>query len=279
MSGHFPPKKGKAMEDLFINLLYRIGYTVSSERNGTFGLDVIAEFYGKPIHPVLPYPCNLLPPFFAPKGMTAFSLKAGNFSKKDVNELIKKFQKAKSSEESHLKRLEGMVIATNYTKPENDIDNLLLRNVYCWDGKRLFFYSAKARTIQELGSRGPLQEIAIEVLRNSSYIIEKETLTNAFLTNVIIFIDDHTKNLAIRSEDIEEILGYIYEKSLKRIVESTQMDVQVLIKFHVLGIVDETVVKNTYKRYARDSYHPQVFFSAEPMIFQYSAAPWATLFT
>jgi hypothetical protein len=265
------------MEDLFINLLYRLGYTVFDERE-TFGLDIIAEFYGKPIYPSLPYSCTILPPFFAPKGMTAFSLKAGNFTKRDVKELVEKVQKARSSEKSYLKKLEGMVIATNYTKMEKDIDNLLSRNVYCWDGRRLIFYSAKAKTIQELGSRGPLQEIAIEVLKNSSYIIEKETLRNAFMTNIVIFIDDHSTKSTITSEDVEKILDYIYEKSLKRIVESTQMDIQVLLKFHVLGIVDEILVKNAYKKYARDSYHPQVFFS-EPMIFQYGAAPWATLFT
>lgn len=279
MSGHLPPKKGKAMEDAFIDLLYRLGYTVFDERNSTFGLDVIAEFYGKPIHPMLPYQCNLLQPFFAPRGMTAFSLKTGSFTKKDVDELIEKFQKAKKSEKSYLKRLEGMVIATNYTRAEKDIDNLLYRNVYCWDGRRLLFYSAKAKTIQELGSRGPLQEIAIDVLKNSSYIIEKETLKNAILANVVIFIDNHDRQLILGYEDVEKMLQYIYNKSLRSIVDSTQMDVQVLVKFHVLGIVDEILVKNAYRKYARDAYHPQVFFSAEPMIFRYSAAPWAILFT
>lgn len=83
--------------------------------------------------------------------MTAFSLKAGNFTKKDVNELIEKFRKAKSSEDNYLKELEGMVIVTNYTKAEREINNLLSQRVYCWDGRRLIFYSAKARAIQELG--------------------------------------------------------------------------------------------------------------------------------
>ncbi|MCS7113951.1 MAG: hypothetical protein RMJ15_09640 [Nitrososphaerota archaeon] len=115
-------------------------------------------------------------------------------------------------------------------------------------------------------------------MKNSSYLLETETLKNAILANIIIFIDDHNKKLVLSSEDIERTLTYIYEKSLKQIVESTQMDVQVILKFHVLGIADKIMVKNTYIKYARESHHPQVVFSAEPMIFQYGAAPWATLF-
>lgn len=277
MSGHFPPEKGRAMEDSFVDLLYRLSYTVYDARGET-GLDVIAEFYGVPINPKLPYPCKLLPPFFAPQGVTAFSLKAGNFTEKDVNELIEKFRKAKSSEDTYQKKLEGIVIVTNYTKAEREINKLLSKNVYCWDGRRLIFYSAKARAIQELGSRGPLREIAIEVMKNSSYLLEAETLKNSILANILVFIDDHNKKLVLSSGNVEKILTYIYEKSLKQIVESTQMDVQVSLKFHVLGIANKAIVKNTYIKYARESHHPQVVFSAEPMIFQYSAAPWAILF-
>jgi hypothetical protein len=281
LSGHFPPEKGRAMEDSFIDLLYRLGYMVYTGRNGT-GLDVIAEFYGKPVHPTLTYQCKLLPPFFAPRGVTAFSLKAGDFAKRDIDELVEKFQKARNLQEFYLKKLEGMVIVTNYTKAEKEINNLLSKKVYCWDGRRLIFYSAKARAIQELWSRGPLQEIPIEVMKNSSYLIETETtgtLKNAILANVHIFIDDHNSKSALGSECIEKILSYIYENSLKQIVESTQMDVQAFLKFHILGIADKTVVKNTYIKYARESRHPQVVFSIEPVIFQYGAAPWATLFT
>jgi len=279
LPGHFPPEVGRAMEDSFVNLLYRLGYTTSSERDPASGLDVIAKFYGEPINPTPSNACKLLPPFFAPKGMTAFSLKRGNFAKKDVIELVEKFQKAKNSADSAYRALEGMVIVTNYSRTEEDIDKLLLQKVYCWDGRRLIFYSAKARFIQELASRGPVQEIAIEVVSNSSYLIETETLKNAILANIVILIDNHDKRLIISSEQMEKMLVYIYDNSLKPIVQSTQLDVQVLLKIHTLGIANETIVKNSYNKYAREnSFHPKVFFSAEPMIFQYGAAPWATLF-
>jgi len=277
--GHFPPEVSRAMEDSFVNLLYRLGYTVSSERDPASGLDVIAKFYGEPINPTPPNTCRLLSPSFAPSGMTAFSLKRGNFVKKDVDELIEKFQKAKNSVGSPYSEIKGMVIVTNYTRTEEDIDKLLLQRVYCWDGRRLIFYSAKARTIQELASRGPVQEIGIGVVSKGSYLIETETLKNAILANIVIFIDDHDKKLLISSEQMEKMLMYICDNSLKPIVQSTQLDVQVLLKIHTLGIANETIVKNSYNRYAREnSLRPKVFFSVEPMIFQYGAAPWATLF-
>lgn len=283
LSGHLPPEIGRAMENSFVSLLYRLGYTVDRERDVESGLDVIARFYGEPLNPRTPNPSKLLLPSFAPKGLTAFSLKRGDFGNKDVTELIEKVQGAKASSDRLLSSLESMVIATNFFKGEGEIDDALTKHVYCWDGRRLIFYSAKARTAQELGLRGSVEEVAIEGVSNSSYLIERETSIeskNIILANVAIFVDDHTKELIISSDHTKRILEYIYEKSLKGIVESTHLDIQVPLEIHVLGIADENLVRCTYSEYAvESSRHPKVFFSAEPMVFQYGAAPWATLFS
>jgi len=270
------------MENSFVILLYRLGYFVLAERDPESGLDVIAEFYGQPLNPRPRYLTKLLLPSFAPKGRTAFSLKRGDFGNSDVTELVEKVQKAKNSNNKLLSSLENMVIATNFFKVEGEIDDVLIKNVYCWDGRRLIFYSAKARTAQILGSRSQVEEIAIEGVSKSSYLIETETskeLNNTILANVAIFVDDHTKGLIISSDHTEKILEFIYAKSLKGIVESTHLEVQVTVEIHALGIGDENLVRSTYNEYSMEMRSRKVFFSAEPMFFQYGAAPWATFFS
>jgi hypothetical protein len=271
------------MEDSFVGLLYGLGYTVTRRCDIESGLDVIAKFYGELINPTTTYPCKLMLPSFAPKGLTAFSLKRGDFTNKDVTELIEKVEKAKSSHNEVLNSLESRVMATNFFKVEGVIDDMLAKDVYCWDGRRLFFYSAKARVARELGSRGPTNEIAVEGIKNSSYLIETETskkLENVLLANVVVFVDDHSKELVISSDHIEKILKFVYERSLKGIIEYVQLETQTLLEIHVLGIANEELVRSTYNRYATETaLHPKVFFSAEPVVFQYGAAPWATLFS
>jgi hypothetical protein len=271
------------MEDSFVSLLYRLGYTVYVKCDQKTGLDVIAKFYGEPIDPKPLYPCNLLPPLFAPSGIIAFSLKRGAFSKSDVDELITKVKEARNLEDPLLNSIEGMVIATNFSLKENDVDTLLLQKIYCWDGRRLIFYSAKAQTIQNLASRGSVSEVLIGDLDKTSYLIEIETsekVKNSLSANVAVFIDDHSKELTIGSHHVEKILIFIWEKSLKQIAESTRFDIQVFLKIHALGIANEIVVKNAYKKYAMDvTLHPKVFFPAEPIVFQYGAAPWSILFS
>jgi len=283
LPGHFSTEVGRAMEDAFISLLYRLGYFVYKGGDFGTGLDIVAKFSGEPIVPKPPNSCTLLPPFFAPAGTTAFSIKRGNFRKKDVNELIEKTQRAKHSENEILKSLEGMVIATNFTRQERDLDSLRSREVYCWDGRRLIFYAAKAQAIQELASRSAVRERAIEGISQSSYLLEVETSTalkNVISANVVVFIDDHDKNLLISADHVNRILEYIYEKSLEGIVKETQeMDVQAFLRIHALGVVNESIVRNAYKKYAQEtSIHPKVTFSAEPMIFQYGSAPWEIVY-
>lgn len=285
MSGHFSVEVGRVMEDSFIGLLYRLGYTVFKGRDFGSGLDIIGKFYGHPINPKLPNSCTLLPPSFSPSGTTAFSVKRGNFAKKDVKELIDKVQDAKNSANESLKSLEGMVIVTNFIRMEKDLDKLRQENVYCWDGRRLIFYSAKAQAIQELSFKSETEEIAVEGVNRCSYLIARETdplakIRNVITTNIVIFIDDHDKDLIIGADHIEKILGYIYDKSLKPIVDSTKMDVQVSLRIHALGVVSEKIVKESYPAYANEQpKHPKVFFPAEPLIFQYGSAPWAIVYS
>jgi hypothetical protein len=282
LAGHFGPDIGRAMEDSFVSLLYRLGYIVHEKCGHKTGLDVIAEFYGEPIDPKPTYPCNLLPPFFAPSGIIAFSLKRSYFSKKDIAELVTKVNEAKKLKDPVLSSIKGKVIATNISMKESAIDSLFLQKIYCWDSRRLFFYAAKAQTIQNLASKGPVTETSIDDFKQASCIVEIETsekLKNTLLANVTVFIDDHSKELTVGSQHMEKILTFVYEKSLKQIAERTKFDLQVSLSVQVLGIVNETVIKNTYKKYVMETAsHPRVFFPAELVVFQYGAAPWSILF-
>lgn len=268
------------MEDEFAVLIERLGYRVDRKRDEKSGLDIIAHFHGEPINLKLPYECNLLKPSFAPDGMTAFSLKRGDFVEGDVDELIGKIKNARSLKEEVYKSIRGASIVTNYTKTEAQLDNILAKSVYCWDGRRLIFYAAKARSILELAFKGPLIEEVIEGLVKASYLIQTQTGTGAILANIVILIDDHNRNFTMGHDDVQHMLKYIYEKSLKPMADMTRLDVQVAFRFHILGIADKAVVENAYIDYARkEEDHPKVVFSQPFAMFQYGAAPWATLLT
>jgi len=278
--GHFIPEVGRAMEDEFTVLIERLGYRIDRKRDQKSGLDIIAHFNGEPINPKPPYECTLLKPSFAPNGRIAFSLKRGDFEEGDVDELLKNIEKARGFTEEVYKSIVGASIVTNYTKTEDKLSNLLGKSVYCWDGRRLIFYAVKARSVLELAFKGPLIEKVIEGFSKASYLIQTQTGKDAMLANIVILIDDHDKNFAMGRDNVENILKYIYEKSFKPMVDANRLPVQVAFKFHVLGIADKTMVENVYIEFARkESEHPKVFFSGSPVMFQYGAAPWATLLT
>lgn len=280
VGGHFFPEVGRVMEDEFAVLIERLGYRVDRKRDEKSGLDIIAHFHGEPINPKPPYECSLLKPFFAPEGRTAFSLKRGDFTQKDVDELLEKIKNTRNLKEEIYKSLRGASIVTNYTKTEAQLDNLSARSVYCLDGRRLIFYAAKARYVLELAFKGPLIEEVIEGLDKASYLIQTQTGTGSILANIVILIDDHNRNFTMGHDDVQHMFKHIYEKSLKPMVDKTRLDVQVAFKFHILGIADKAIVENAYIDYARkQENHPKVVFSQPFAMFQYGAAPWATLLT
>jgi hypothetical protein len=192
---------------------------------------------------------------------------------------------AKESRNETLRSVEGMVIITNFTRKEKDLDDLRAKNIYCWDGRRLIFYSAKAQAIQDLSTKSSVQEIAIEGINCSSYLIAIETdpvakARNVITTHIVVFIDDHDKNLIIGADHVEKMLSYIYGKSLKPIIDSTKMDIQVSLQIHALGVVSEKIVKESYRGYANDHIkHNKAFFPAELPIFHYGSAPWAIIYS
>jgi hypothetical protein len=287
LAGHYSPETGRTMEDLFVSLIERIGYRVSRRGVGAGGLDVIAEFTGIPIKAKAPSSCKLLKPSFSPSGTTAFSLKKRDLLDSDVTELIKyaeelneKSRGSKGEQVADIipKSITGLVIVTNFTKTEAYLDQLLSKNVHCWDGRRLLFYSSKAKAIQELSMSGNVEEYLIKELPKIAYLKQIETHEGSHKANIVVFVDVHEKNFKVSADHIKTMLLQIYRESLQPIVMYAQSIVSVKLQIHSLGLLDEELVRRAYDEYAVElTEHPQVLFD-ELIIYEYDSAPWAILF-
>lgn len=280
LAGHFPPEVSRIMEDQFAALLEKLGYRILRKRDPKSGLDIIAQFNGGPI-PKPKNRCALLRPVFSPDGTTAFSLKRGNFRESDVAELLGKVKKVAGTDgDKTLRELQGQVMVTNYSKTESEVDRLFSRSVYCWDIRRLIFYSAKARVTRDLATRGPVREVRTERGIKASYLIETDEKIGsaAIKINIVVFLDDHNPDTSLGGDITKRVLGEIYSKTLEEIVQTTDLDVFATLSIHNLGILDGPLVRGAYHDYAGDSaLHPRVTFAAVPNIFEYGAAPWATV--
>ena len=141
--------------------------------------------------------------------------------------------------------------------------------------------SQEVQTVQTLSTKGPVTEKLVADMRQTSYVTEVETsqnVKNVLNANVLVFNDDHDKDLTIGSEHIEKILKSIHNE-LKAVYERTNFDIMVSLSLHALGIVKEDVVKSAHKKYSQEANaNGRVFFPANIPIFQYGAAPWAVLF-
>src|SRR3972149_9098745 len=156
--GHFIVEVGRGMEDAFSFLIERLGFRIDRKREQRTGLDIIAHFDGAPL-PKLPRECSLLRPYFTPEGTIVISVKRGDISDSDVDELLRDEKKGLETDDKFYQSVQGAVIITNHTKTEGELDSMLTKkNVFCWDGRRLIFYAAKARYSQELAERGRIVE-------------------------------------------------------------------------------------------------------------------------
>lgn len=279
MSGHVAQELGEAAEREFNRLVEMLGYRVLRKRQPRPGIDLIASFSGD-LSQKLHLPCTLMRPIFAPDGYTAFSIKRGDFRKKDVDELLRDVKDAQASDDEVLKSVSGCILACNHVKTEGELDDLLDRNVYCWDLRRLIFYATKAKLAHKLAQSGPVREMSLQAESKGSYIIlPSGTLdVSTMRVDVTIFIDDHHGFMGY--DHVYTILNNVYETGLEPIVGSTGYYVQVVTTIHALGLANSELAKRAFQDYAGDmSQHPKVSFSAEPglQVYQYGAAPWSAI--
>lgn len=277
MSGHYSPEVGRAFEDGFIILLERLGYRIWRKRDTRTGLDVVATFNDVPIYPNQHQSCILQKPIFAPNGVIAFSAKKGNFTERDIRELLEKIERGDTVIINKIpKPINRGIIVTNYTKTESKLRELLEREIFCWDIIRLLFYANKARICFNLSQSSSVKEYLIEEEINGSYLLSPRTLENGIMQiDIIILIDEHRKKYTISADHLTLILRYIYEKSLVPILESIPLDIQARFEIHILNLADRELLDKAYAQFAGSrEEHPRVTYLRDFKIFSYVSSPW-----
>jgi len=268
------------MENVFSTLLERLGYRVLRKRCPRSGLDIIARYDGLPI-PNPHFTCKLQPPKFSPSGTAAFSLKRGDFTNGDIEELNEKVRNSQISDDELLKTINGSVIVTNVSKAEERIDELIQsKSVYCWDIRRLLFYSTKVRSCFNLLKDGPLIEYSLNGAIKGTYL-QKTGSSNEGMMSIFldVLVDDHDKNLITGYEETTYILNTIYNKSIKNIIESTKLGIKIQLKFHVLGLANKNAMLSSYLDYVgKVEDHPGLQLPTTFEVYQFGAAPWGSIY-
>ena len=272
MSGHLAQILGDVMEDEFSNLLEKLAYRIIQRRNIAPPLDFICDFLRRPLDGS--QGPSLRTPWFSPAGKTAFSVKEGALRKKDVTELKKACQSARRSSRQHLKRLSGAVLVTNEVLPLFKIDRIRGDGIYCWDMRRLLFYSIKARLANSEAHRAV--EYPLKLFEEASCLVRPGRATSARIRlNVDIFFDDHHCNLT--SNDVADVLRETYGVSLASIARRIPYSVAAKLSLHVLGMVDPALARKSYEEFKQEMSHKGITLDdvSNFLVCQYRPSAWS----
>jgi len=185
---------GDSAEGDFYILAKTLGYKILRSRNPSPGIDFVAEFSGKAIEN-----STLLRPSFSPDGITAFSVKSGDAKAGDVAELADYVHRSQGSPDELLKKMKGGVIVIGTMKTRGQIDDMSSQGIFCWDIRRLLFYSVKVRTVARLAETGPVIEHPLKGLDGGFVIAPMEKISNSILkVEATAFVDDH--NIIIQGD-------------------------------------------------------------------------------
>ncbi len=275
---------GSTAEYQIKKLLELLGYQVIRENVIQPSIDKIINFIGEP--PSLKYKCVLKKPIFSPDGNIALSIKRGNFTGSDITDLLDDIAEARAHESDYLlQNINSGMLISNSLKNPSEINEYLERGIKCWDGSRMYFYSAKAYTIKELSKVAPLKEEHLDVDFNASYLRQwkfdnkKENTING---RFILFIDEHDSEFIYSTDHNERILNLIYDDEIKTMIEERDINVFSYFEIHVLGKANEDLVKTSYLNFSRRNTNPDkkeigATFIANIEIIQYGVSPWAIL--
>jgi hypothetical protein len=268
---------GDSSEVGFGELIGLLGFKILRRNNFKPPFDYIAQFTGEPT-PAVQSGSKLLVPSFCPPDVSGFSVKGGDISKNDVETASDWLAEARTSGDAVVRSVAGIVIVTSQYKTNDEIESILSSGVYCWDIRRLLFYSIKARLVRELGKLGPVIEHGINMPHGSFFIHPPSAQSDVMMVNVNVFLED--PRLILHGDHLATILQDIYCTSLKRIVESTWYDIQARVTVHAMGVGDFNVLEKIFWSYAREKdAHPKVFFPVDGFKFvPYTGAPYASVF-
>ncbi len=274
LPGHFSQITGDSAEEDFYALSRAIGYVVFRSRNPSPGIDFVADFVGRPTEN-----CTLLRPPFSPAGLTAFSVKSGDFVNADVEELLTYVSQCTASTDPTLKEVKGGVLVAGTNRTKGQLDDLVARGVYCWDIKRLIFYSVKAKTVFRLSDLGPVVEHPLHNGIKGGFVLSVLDMTPTEVqVEAHVFVDDH--NIVIQGDHVESILDQVSTLGLTPITNATHHDVRTEISLHALGPIQRLVADDAYRRYAAQANNRRILFPADRGLEMqsYATGPWTAIF-
>ncbi len=259
------------MEGDVESLLVKLGYVIRKRRNETPPFDFICDFPKRP--PEGTEGPSLLYPWFSPAGRVGFSVKEGGFKLIDAKHLQKDCRTARRSTKPLLRKISGGVLICNDLVPPAKIDKLFRSGVYCWDIRRLLFYSAKAHVATETGHS---IEYRFSLMQGGSCVLKTAADPIGHLTlKAHVFYDDHKSNLG--PDEVRDLLDETSRLALqpaRRYVPSAQSAV---IALHILGLVDPDLARSSYDEFRMDqSAHAGITLGdiTQFKLYQYRASPW-----
>jgi hypothetical protein len=273
MPGHFSQILGDNAEEDFYALARAIGYGIIRHRNPIPGIDFVARFGGTTVEN-----CDLLRPAYSPDGLTAFSVKSGDFSSSDADILLKYVNQCRRSDDSLLRQVQGGVLVTGAAKTLDQIRQLLSRGVFCWDIKRLIFYSMKAKTVVRLSENGHVTEHPLSLKGGFVLSLQKMESKSVMEAEVHAFLDDH--NLVVQGDHLSSVLNQVYTIGLKPIIRSTGFDVRIRMTLHAMGPIQREVVDQAYIDFYAEGKHRGLLppLVRELEMQSYAVAPWTAIF-
>jgi hypothetical protein len=277
LPGHFSQILGDSAEDDFYALARAIGYGIIRRRNPTPGIDFVAEFSGTPAE--IENSILLRPPY-SPDGLTAFSVKSGDSESSDVTQLTDYVDQCRRSGDGVLQQIRGGVLVVGTTKTQHQLRDMLSQNVFCWDVRRLIFYSMKAKTVAQLSETGNVTEHPLGAGLSGGFVLAPLRGSSRSLIDaeVHVFVDDH--ELVVQGDHMRTILEQVYTTGLEPIVRAMRYDIRVRMSLHALGPIQRSVVADAYRRYYTAGNHPGLM---TPVIQglemqSYATAPWTAMF-
>ena len=274
MPGHFSQILGDSAEEDFYALARAIGYGIIRQRNPSPGIDFVAEFTGTTVEN-----CSLLRPPYSPDGLTAFSVKSGDSSSRDVTELINYVSNCRTSGDPVLRQIAGGVLVVGAMKTHDQINQLSTQGISCWDMRRLIFYSIKAKTVARLADTGRVVEHPLLNGIKGGFVQAAQTIpsNSVFRVEVHLFVDDH--NLVIQGDHLTNMLDQVYSSGLRPIIQATQYDIELRLSLHAMGPIQRVIVNQAYRDYSGRN-QPGLILPADPkfMMQSYATAPWTSIF-
>jgi len=250
-----------------------MGYNVVRRRNLDPGIDFIADFSGQVLENA-----TLLKPPFSPTGPTAFSVKSGDVSQKDTEELIHYVARCATSNDPTLKAIQGGVLVSGTIKSVGQINSILAQNIYCWDARRLLFYSVKAKKVQSNSELGPVREHQLLPPIKGGFMFTIHEMSSTTIDAIAdVFVDDHNQD--IQGDHISSILSRIHDVAVSPVVQSMQRKVKLKLSLHALGPIQRQIAEAAYERFRIQAPDTLLLYPTTELELQsYATGPWTAIF-